>query len=112
MPLFGKLGLTEDIAQELAHAMLQQIPAKRFGKPGKVATVSGVPRVRRRLLHHWRRVLAPRPRQLQLVKNAEFHWLALLRLSPVYTENFIRIERIADRWHAEAKVVATVIIRG
>jgi hypothetical protein len=54
-PLFSKLGLTQDIAQELAHARLQQIPAKRFGKPEEVATVSGIPRVRRRLLHHWRR---------------------------------------------------------
>jgi hypothetical protein len=26
--------------------MLQQIPAKRFGKPEEVATVSGIPHVR------------------------------------------------------------------
>jgi NAD(P)-dependent dehydrogenase (short-subunit alcohol dehydrogenase family) len=36
-PLFGKLGLPEANAQELAQAPLQQIPAKRFGKP-EVAT--------------------------------------------------------------------------
>jgi NAD(P)-dependent dehydrogenase (short-subunit alcohol dehydrogenase family) len=36
-PLFGKLGLPEANAQELAHALLQQIPAKRFGKPEEVA---------------------------------------------------------------------------
>jgi NAD(P)-dependent dehydrogenase (short-subunit alcohol dehydrogenase family) len=37
-PLFGKLGLSEASAQELAQALLQQIPAKRFGKPEEVAT--------------------------------------------------------------------------
>jgi hypothetical protein len=37
-PLFGKLGLPEANAQELAQALLQQIPAKRFGKPEEVAT--------------------------------------------------------------------------
>src|SRR5271165_3530315 len=36
--LFGKLGLPEANAQELAQALLQQIPAKRFGKPEEVAT--------------------------------------------------------------------------
>jgi NAD(P)-dependent dehydrogenase (short-subunit alcohol dehydrogenase family) len=36
-PLFGKLGLPEANAQELAQALLQQIPAKRFGKPEEVA---------------------------------------------------------------------------
>jgi NAD(P)-dependent dehydrogenase (short-subunit alcohol dehydrogenase family) len=37
-PLFGKLGLPEANAQELAQALLQQIPAKRLGKPEEVAT--------------------------------------------------------------------------
>jgi len=37
-PLFGKLGLPEASANELAQALLQQIPAKRFGKPEEVAT--------------------------------------------------------------------------
>jgi NAD(P)-dependent dehydrogenase (short-subunit alcohol dehydrogenase family) len=37
-PLFGKLGLPGTDAQELAQALLQQIPAKRFGKPEEVAT--------------------------------------------------------------------------
>jgi NAD(P)-dependent dehydrogenase (short-subunit alcohol dehydrogenase family) len=37
-PLFGKLGLPEAHAQELGQALLQQIPAKRFGKPEEVAT--------------------------------------------------------------------------
>ena len=37
-PLFGKLGLSEADAQELGKALLQQIPAKRFGKPEEVAT--------------------------------------------------------------------------
>jgi NAD(P)-dependent dehydrogenase (short-subunit alcohol dehydrogenase family) len=32
-----KLGLPEANAQELAQALLQQIPAKRFGKPEEVA---------------------------------------------------------------------------
>src|ERR1700739_4737955 len=32
-PLFGKLGLGEADAQQLAQTLLQQIPAKRFGKP-------------------------------------------------------------------------------
>ena len=32
-PLFGKLGLTEANAEELARTLLQQIPAKRLGKP-------------------------------------------------------------------------------
>jgi Enoyl-(Acyl carrier protein) reductase len=36
-PLFGKLGLSEANAQELAQTLLQQIPAKRFGKPEEVA---------------------------------------------------------------------------
>jgi len=36
-PLFGKLGLPEANAQELAQALLQQIPAKRFGRPEEVA---------------------------------------------------------------------------
>jgi NAD(P)-dependent dehydrogenase (short-subunit alcohol dehydrogenase family) len=36
-PLFGKLGLPEANAQELAQALLQQIPTKRFGKPEEVA---------------------------------------------------------------------------
>ncbi len=36
-PLFGKLGLPETNAQELAQALLAQIPAKRFGKPEEVA---------------------------------------------------------------------------
>jgi len=35
-PLFGKLGPSH--AQELGQALLQQIPAKRFGKPEEVAT--------------------------------------------------------------------------
>ena len=38
-PLFGKLGLGEADAQQLAQILLQQIPAKRFGKPEEVATV-------------------------------------------------------------------------
>jgi NAD(P)-dependent dehydrogenase (short-subunit alcohol dehydrogenase family) len=37
-PLFGKLGLGEADAQRLAQILLQQIPAKRFGKPEEVAT--------------------------------------------------------------------------
>ena len=37
-PLFGKLGPPEANAQELAQVLLQQIPAKRFGKPEEVAT--------------------------------------------------------------------------
>jgi NAD(P)-dependent dehydrogenase (short-subunit alcohol dehydrogenase family) len=37
-PLFGKLGLGEADAQQLAQILLQQIPAKRFGKPEEVAT--------------------------------------------------------------------------
>jgi NAD(P)-dependent dehydrogenase (short-subunit alcohol dehydrogenase family) len=37
-PLFGKLGLSEADARELGKALLQQIPAKRFGKPEEVAT--------------------------------------------------------------------------
>ena len=37
-PLFGKLGLSDAHAQELGQALLQQIPAKRFGKPEEVAT--------------------------------------------------------------------------
>jgi NAD(P)-dependent dehydrogenase (short-subunit alcohol dehydrogenase family) len=36
-PLFEKLGLPEANAQELAQVLLQQIPAKRFGKPEEVA---------------------------------------------------------------------------
>jgi NAD(P)-dependent dehydrogenase (short-subunit alcohol dehydrogenase family) len=38
-PLFGKLGLGEADAQQLVQNLLQQIPAKRFGKPEEVATV-------------------------------------------------------------------------
>ena len=43
-PLFGKLGLPEANAQELAQVLLQQIPAKRFGKPEEVAAayITGV----------------------------------------------------------------------
>jgi NAD(P)-dependent dehydrogenase (short-subunit alcohol dehydrogenase family) len=37
-PLLGKLGLPEAAARELGNALLQQIPAKRFGKPEEVAT--------------------------------------------------------------------------
>ena len=37
-PLFGKLGIPEANVQELGKALLQQIPAKRFGKPEEVAT--------------------------------------------------------------------------
>jgi len=37
-PLFGKLGLPEADARELGNVLLQQIPAKRFGKPEEVAT--------------------------------------------------------------------------
>jgi len=37
-PLFDKLGLPEGDARELGKALLQQIPAKRFGKPEEVAT--------------------------------------------------------------------------
>ena len=37
-PLFSKLGLSEDGLQELSKTLLQQIPAKRFGKPEEVAT--------------------------------------------------------------------------
>ena len=37
-PIFGKLGLPEANVQELAQALLQQIPVKRFGKPEEVAT--------------------------------------------------------------------------
>jgi NAD(P)-dependent dehydrogenase (short-subunit alcohol dehydrogenase family) len=36
-PLFGKLGLAEADAKALAQSLLQQIPAKRFGKPQEVA---------------------------------------------------------------------------
>jgi NAD(P)-dependent dehydrogenase (short-subunit alcohol dehydrogenase family) len=38
-PHFGKLGLGEADARQLAQILLQQIPAKRFGKPEEVATV-------------------------------------------------------------------------
>ena len=37
-PLFGKLGIPEANVQELGKALLQQIPAKRFGKAEEVAT--------------------------------------------------------------------------
>jgi NAD(P)-dependent dehydrogenase (short-subunit alcohol dehydrogenase family) len=37
-PIFGKLGLSVADVQELGTALLQQIPAKRFGKPEEVAT--------------------------------------------------------------------------
>jgi NAD(P)-dependent dehydrogenase (short-subunit alcohol dehydrogenase family) len=37
-PLFGKLGLGESDARQLAQILRQQIPAKRFGKPEEVAT--------------------------------------------------------------------------
>jgi NAD(P)-dependent dehydrogenase (short-subunit alcohol dehydrogenase family) len=37
-PLFGKLGLSEASLQDLGKALLQPIPAKRFGKPEEVAT--------------------------------------------------------------------------
>jgi NAD(P)-dependent dehydrogenase (short-subunit alcohol dehydrogenase family) len=37
-PLFDKLGLSEADAQQLAQILLQQIPAKRFGKPEEIAT--------------------------------------------------------------------------
>jgi NAD(P)-dependent dehydrogenase (short-subunit alcohol dehydrogenase family) len=37
-PLFAKLGLSEAGVQELGKTLLQQIPAKRFGKPEEVAT--------------------------------------------------------------------------
>jgi NAD(P)-dependent dehydrogenase (short-subunit alcohol dehydrogenase family) len=37
-PLFGKFGLGEADAQNLAKNLLQQIPAKRFGKPEEIAT--------------------------------------------------------------------------
>jgi NAD(P)-dependent dehydrogenase (short-subunit alcohol dehydrogenase family) len=36
-PLFGKLGISDADAEELGKALLQQIPAKRFGKPEEVA---------------------------------------------------------------------------
>lgn len=36
-PLFGKLGLPPQDVQELGQALLQQIPAKRFGRPDEVA---------------------------------------------------------------------------
>jgi NAD(P)-dependent dehydrogenase (short-subunit alcohol dehydrogenase family) len=37
-PILGKLGLPEANVQKLAHALLRQIPVKRFGKPEEVAT--------------------------------------------------------------------------
>jgi NAD(P)-dependent dehydrogenase (short-subunit alcohol dehydrogenase family) len=37
-PLFSKLGLSDAGVQELGATLLQQIPAKRFGKPEEVAT--------------------------------------------------------------------------
>jgi NAD(P)-dependent dehydrogenase (short-subunit alcohol dehydrogenase family) len=37
-PLFAKLGLSEAGVQELGKTLLQQIPAKRFGRPEEVAT--------------------------------------------------------------------------
>jgi NAD(P)-dependent dehydrogenase (short-subunit alcohol dehydrogenase family) len=37
-PLFEKLGIPDADVQELGKALLQQIPAKRFGKPEEVAT--------------------------------------------------------------------------
>jgi NAD(P)-dependent dehydrogenase (short-subunit alcohol dehydrogenase family) len=37
-PLLGKLGIPEANVQELGKALLQQIPAKRFGKAEEVAT--------------------------------------------------------------------------
>lgn len=36
-PLFGKLGLSENVAQELGASLLQTIPFKRFGQPEEVA---------------------------------------------------------------------------
>jgi NAD(P)-dependent dehydrogenase (short-subunit alcohol dehydrogenase family) len=36
-PLFGKLGLPESSVKELGEALLQQIPARHFGKPEEVA---------------------------------------------------------------------------
>lgn len=36
-PLFGKLGLSEDAAQELGTALLKSIPLKRFGRAEEVA---------------------------------------------------------------------------
>jgi NAD(P)-dependent dehydrogenase (short-subunit alcohol dehydrogenase family) len=36
-PLFEKLGLSADEVQKLGEALVQQIPAKRFGRPGEVA---------------------------------------------------------------------------
>jgi NAD(P)-dependent dehydrogenase (short-subunit alcohol dehydrogenase family) len=36
-PLFGKLGLSEDAAQELGTALLQSVPLRRFGRAEEVA---------------------------------------------------------------------------
>ncbi|MCK1745240.1 SDR family oxidoreductase [Bradyrhizobium sp. 139] len=50
-PLFRKIGITEGSVQERGTVLLEQIPAKHFGKPRKIAARE-LPRFGRRILHH------------------------------------------------------------
>ncbi|TYO63353.1 SDR family oxidoreductase [Bradyrhizobium hipponense] len=50
-PLFRRFGISEVSVQEHGKALLEQISAKHFGKPRKIAT-GDVSRFRRRILHH------------------------------------------------------------
>jgi NAD(P)-dependent dehydrogenase (short-subunit alcohol dehydrogenase family) len=38
-PIYGKMGLPQPQLEQLASGILGQVPLKRFGKPGEVATV-------------------------------------------------------------------------
>lgn len=50
-PLFRKIGISEGSVQERGTVLLEQIPAKHFGKPRKIAARE-LPRFARRILHH------------------------------------------------------------
>lgn len=50
-PLFRRLGISEVSVQANRKALLEQISAKHFGKPRKIAT-GDFSRFRRRILHH------------------------------------------------------------
>ncbi|UPK34632.1 SDR family oxidoreductase [Bradyrhizobium sp. 186] len=50
-PLFRKIGISEASVQERGTVLLEQIAAKHFGKPRKIAARE-LPRFRRRILHH------------------------------------------------------------
>ncbi|WP_354202694.1 hypothetical protein [Bradyrhizobium sp. JR4.1] len=50
-PLFRRLSIAEVSVQEHGKALLEQISAKRFGKPRKIAA-GDCSRFRRRILHH------------------------------------------------------------